>query len=66
MNKELTLCEMLANYLKELNAMSNEQLTKEIYDEMGIEVDDLEDERCEYIDELVSANKMAWASRISV
>ena len=64
MNKELTLCEMVANYREELNAMSDEQLTNEIYDEMGIEVDDLDDERDEYIDELVSANKKAWSSRV--
>lgn len=64
MTKELTLCEMLANYRKELEAKSDDELQKEIYHEMGIDADNVEDERDVYIDELVEINKAAWSSRI--
>ena len=55
---------MLANYRKELEAKNDAQLTKEIYEEMGIEVNDVDEERDEYITELVDINKMAWSSRM--
>tara|TARA_R100000654_G_scaffold55005_1_gene81182 strand:- start:360 stop:554 length:195 start_codon:yes stop_codon:yes gene_type:complete len=64
MKHDLTLCEMLANYRKELEAKNDAQLTKEIYEEMGIEVNDVDEERDEYITELVDINKMAWSSRM--
>tara|TARA_B100000927_G_scaffold265107_1_gene237645 strand:+ start:404 stop:598 length:195 start_codon:yes stop_codon:yes gene_type:complete len=64
MTKELTLCEMLANYRKELEAKSDNELQKEIYHEMGIDADNVEVERDVYIDELVEINKAAWSSRI--
>ena len=64
MTKELTLCEMLANYRKELEAKSDNELQKEIYHEMGIDADNVEVERDLYIDELVEINKAAWSSRI--
>lgn len=64
MTKELTLCEMLANYRKELEAKSDNELQKEISQEMGIDADNVEVERDVYIDELVEINKAAWSSRI--
>jgi len=64
MKKELTLCEMLANYRKELEAKSDNELQKEISHEMGIDADNMEDERDVYIDELVKINKAAWSSRM--
>jgi len=64
MTKELTLCEMLANYRKELETKSDNELQKEISHEMGIDADNVEDERDVYIDELVKINEAAWSSRI--
>lgn len=64
MTKELTLCEMLANYRKELEAKSDNELQKEISQEMGIDADNVEDERDVYIDELVKINEAAWSSRM--
>jgi hypothetical protein len=64
MKKELTLCEMLSNYRKELEDKSDNELQKEISHEMGIDADNVEDERDVYIDELVKINKAAWSSRM--
>jgi len=64
MTKELTLCEMLSNYRKELEAKSDNELQKEISQEMGIDADNVEDERDVYIDELVKINEAAWSSRM--
>lgn len=64
MTKDLTLCEMLANYRKELEAKSDNELQKEISQEMGIDADNVEDERDVYIDELVKINEAAWSSRM--
>tara|TARA_R110002051_G_scaffold119842_1_gene193107 strand:- start:80 stop:328 length:249 start_codon:yes stop_codon:yes gene_type:complete len=62
-SKPLKMGAILDNYREELEAMSNHKLEEEIEWCFGIEADDIEDERQQYIDDLVDEYKTSLTSR---